>query len=715
MERIPNFERGKSYFRAERKELRRGLTPFFETSNRSGLKLLGYRGGGTHFASERAGVSDTAGHRVCRIQKHTRSNHFMNLSPSQTEKPANPPPGRRQTSEQFQDANVYSEPSKNNRILTVALLVAVAIALGLGFWNLSRQLAPQLITSSTSKEQTSASLLPEKSVAVLPFENLSDDNENAFLADGVQGDILSALSKVADLKVIGRTSVNSYAAGGARNLHEIAETLGVAYVLEGTVGQTHGKVRITAQLTDARTQNRLWAETYERDLGEVFAIQSEIVQRTISQLRANVSEKEKAAIAERPTKDLTAYGLYVRANALTATIALNPQINDRLREAIQLLDQAIARDPDFYLAYCELSVTHDYLYFFGLDHTPERLALAEAALKAVVRLRPDAGETHLARANFFYRCYLDYNHARTELGLAERALPNNSQIFELTGYIDRRQGLWNESARSLQRALELDPRNFFMLQQIALSYQEFRQFGAMAAALDRALKLIPRDVDTRVTRALVDLEWKADPRPLDEIIRKTLAEDPAKAPDLAAQWFYVALCQRDPVAVAQALAAIPASGTSVDLNFPRSWCEGLAARVRGDNAAAQAAFLAARAEVEKTVREQSDYGPSFTVLGLIDAGLGRKEEALREGLHAVELLPITKDSIDGAEVMKYLGVIYAWCGEKDLAIKQITATLRIPSTLSYGNLKLHPYWDLLRGEPRFEKIVADVAPKDREK
>jgi TolB-like protein/Tfp pilus assembly protein PilF len=640
----------------------------------------------------------------------------MNLSPPQTEKPANPPPGRRETSEQFQDANVYSEPgSKNNRILTVALLVAVAIALGLGFWNLSRQLAPQLITSSTSKEQTSASLLPEKSVAVLPFENLSDDNENAFLADGVQGDILSALSKVADLKVIGRTSVNSYAAGGARNLHEIAETLGVAYVLEGTVGQTHGKVRITAQLTDARTQNRLWAEIYERDLGEVFAIQSEIVQRTISQLRANVSEKEKAAIAERPTKDLTAYGLYVRANALTATIALNPQINDRLREAIQLLDQAIARDPDFYLAYCELSVTHDYLYFFGLDHTPERLALAEAALKAVVRLRPDAGETHLARANFFYRCYLDYNHARTELGLAERALPNNSQIFELTGYIDRRQGLWNESARSLQRALELDPRNFFMLQQIALSYQEFRQFGAMAAALDRALKLIPRDVDTRVTRALVDLEWKADPRPLDEIVRKTLAEDPAKAPDLAAQWFYVALCQRDPVAVAEALAAIPASGTSVDLNFPRSWCEGLAARVRGDNAAAQAAFLAARAEVEKTVREQSDYGPSFTVLGLIDAGLGRKEEALREGLHAVELLPITKDSIDGAEVMKYLGVIYAWCGEKDLAIKQITATLRIPSTLSYGNLKLHPYWDLLRGEPRFEKIVADVAPKDREK
>ena len=640
----------------------------------------------------------------------------MNLYTPEVGNPQEPAQRRRETPEKFANTNgSLDSRRKIKRLLTAAFLVAVAMGMGLGFWSLSRQLAPQLISSPASAEDGNATLLAEKSVAVLPFENLSEDKESAFLADGVQGDILTALSKIADLKVISRTSVNSYAAGTARNLREIAESLGVAYVLEGSVRQAGKKVRITAQLTDARTDTRLWAETYERDSGEVFAIQSEIVQRTISQLRANVSEKEKAAIAERPTKDLAAYGLYIRAKALIATISLNAQINEKLREAIQLLEQAIARDPDFYLAYCELSATHDYLYFFGLDHTPDRLARADAALKAVVRLRPDAGETHLARANFFYRCYLDYDHARTELGLAQRALPNNSEIFELTGYMDRRQGLWNESARSLQRALELDPRNFFMLQQIALSYQEFRQFGAMAAALERALKLIPRDVDTRVTRALVDLEWKADPRPLDEIVRKTLAEDPAKAPDLAAQWFYVALCKRDPVAVAQALAAIPASGTSVDLNFPRSWCEGLAARARGDAAAAQAAFLAARAEVEKTVREQSDYGPGFTVLGLIDAGLGRKEEALREGLHAVELLPITKDSIDGAEVMKYLGVIYAWCDEKDLAIQQITATLQIPSTLSYGNLKLHPYWDRLRDEPRFKKIVADLAPKKPEK
>lgn len=636
----------------------------------------------------------------------------MNLHTPEVDNPPEPvEQGQKRPEQLIRTSRSLNSAPRIKRPLASALLATAVLAMGFGFWYLSRQLAPRLIDSPTVHENGTAALLPEKSIAVLPFENRSDDKDNAFLADGVQDDILTALSKVADLKVISRTSVNTYAAGPQRNLREIAETLGVAYVLEGSVREAGQNISISAQLIDARTGTNLWAQSYERDVQEVFAIQSEIVQRIISQLQATVSPKEQAGIAEHPTKDLAAYGFYVQAKALIATISLNAQINEKLREAVQFLNQAIARDRNFYLAYCQLSAAHDYLYFFGLDHTPDRLAQAAAALESVVRLRPDAGETHLAKANFFYRCYLDYDHARTELALAQRVLPNNSEIFELTGYIDRRQNLWNESARSLQRALELDPRNFFMLQQIALSYQEFRQFGAMAAALDRALVLIPRDLDTRVTRALVDLEWKANTRPLHDIVRIILAEDPKTAPDLAAQSFYVALCERDPAAAEQALAAMPASGTSVDLNFPRSWCQGLAARAKGDSAAAQTAFLAARAELERKVREQPDYGPGFCVLGLIDAALGRKEDALREGQHAVELLPITKDSIDGAELMKYLGVIYAWCGEKDLAIQQIAATLQIPSTLSYGNLKLYPYWDALRGERRFEKIVADLAPK----
>jgi TolB-like protein/Tfp pilus assembly protein PilF len=595
-------------------------------------------------------------------------------------------------------------------VFTAALLGIVTLAMGFGIWGLSRQLTPEPV----SPEATALAVLPEKSIAVLPLENLTENKQNAFLADGVQDDIRTALAKVADLKVINRTSVNTYAAGTRRDLREIAQTLGVAFILEGSVRQSGEKVRISVQLTDARSGAAAWEESYERDLADVFAIQTDIVQQILARLQAAVSPKEKTAIDERPTKDLIAYGLYIRAKALVATISLNAQINEKLREAVSFLDQAVARDPDFFLAYCQLAAAHNYLYFFGLDHTPARLALADGALKTIIRLRPDAGEAHLARADFLYRCYLDYEKARAELALAKRTLPNNSDIFELTGYIDRRQGFWNESARSLQRALALDPRNFFILQQIALSYQEFQQFRAMAAALDRALTLIPHDLDTQITRALVDLEWRADTRPLRETIQRIRSENPATAPDLAAQWFYVALCERDAAAITEALAAIPESGTAIDLNFPRSWCEGVAARARGDDATARAAFLAARTELKRTISEQPGYAPALCVLGLIDSALGRKDEAIREGRRAIELLPITKDSIDGAELMKYMGVIYAWCGEKDLAIEQIAATLKIPNTLSYGNLKLHPYWDSLRGDPRFKKIVTDLAPKNPE-
>lgn len=620
-----------------------------------------------------------------------------------------------ETREQFPVTTSPSgSSSKGKRALIAALLVAVALAMGFGFWSLSRRLAPEII-SQASPESAYVASFPERTIAVLPFEDLSEAKKHTFLADAVHDDILTALSKVADLKVISRTSVSTYAPAIARDLRDIAQSLGAAYILEGSVRRADEKARITVQLTDARRDARLWTQSYERNLSDVFGMHSDLVQRVAFQLQATVSSKEKAAIDERPTKDIVAYGLYVRGQALIASVSFNAQINERLGQAVQLLDQAVARDPNFYLAYCQLAAAHNYLYFFGLDHTPARLALAEAALNKVIRLRPDAGETHLAKATFFYRCHLDYEKARAELSLARSALPNNSELFELAGYIDRRQNLWNESARSLQKALELDPRNFFILQQIAASYQEFRQFGAMAAALDRALALVPHDLDTRMTRALVDLEWRADTRPLHQTIDALLAENPAAASDLGDLWLYVALCERDHAAAARALAAIPATGTAVDLNFPRSWCEGLAARARGDEAGAQTAFAVARTEMEQTVNEQPNYGPTLCVLGLIDAALGRKEEAIREGERALQLLPVSKDSIDGAELMKHLGVIYAWCGEKDRAIQQIAATLKIPSTLSYGNLKLHPYWDPLRGDPRFEKIVADLAPKNIEK
>jgi TolB-like protein/Tfp pilus assembly protein PilF len=596
------------------------------------------------------------------------------------------------------------------RMLRTVALVAVAFALGVGFWELWHRLAPE-ITPATASESAYAASFPEKSIAVLPFLDLNQTEENAFLAEGVQDDILTALSKLSDLKVISRTSANAYSPKSERNLREIAQSLGVAFLVEGTVSRTGEKVQITVHLTDARKDRSVWSKSYECDMTDLPGIQTQIVPQIASQLEATVSPKERASISEGPTKDLLAYGLYVRAKDIIESASVTANISERLTHAVELLDQAVARDPQFYFAYCQLAEAHDYLYFYGLDRTSHRFELAQSALNTVIRLRPNAAETHLAKANFFYRCHLDYVKARAELAIAQHALPNNSHIFELTGYIDRRQGMWTESARSLQRAIGLDPRNSSLLQQIALSYQETHQFGSMAAALDRALNLNPRDIDARVARALLELEWRADTRPLRELIKQLLAENPSASSDFADPWLYVSLCERDQTSAAQAVRSIPPNGTATDLNFPRAWCEALVARSNGDAVAAEKAFRAARIEAEKTVNKQPGYGPAVTVLGLVDAGLGRKDEAIREGRHAMELLPVAKDAIDGVEVMKYLAVIYAWTGEKDLAIQQIEATLRIPSTLSYGNLKLHPNWDRLRGDPRFEKIVADLAPK----
>jgi TolB-like protein/class 3 adenylate cyclase len=600
-------------------------------------------------------------------------------------------------------------PAKSRRwaLLMIAIFL---VAGGLLLW---RPSASKITRSpATPAKSTLTQAIPEKSIAVLPFENLSANQENAFFADGVQDEILTDLARIADLKVISRTSVMQYKSGVARNLPEIGRQLSVAHVLEGSVQRAGGKVRVNAQLIDARTDSHLWAQTYDRDLADVFTIQSEIAEAIADQLKTKLSASEKAAIEEPPTADLEAFDLYTRAKTLLLSITFNALLKENLLQGTQLLDQAVARDPNFFLAYCQLVYAHGIVYLVTDDHTPARRALADAALRNVVRLRPDAGETHLVEAEYYYRCYQDYERSRTELGLARRTLPNNSKVFELTGYIDRRQGRWDESARNLERALQLDPRNFFILQQISLSYHYLRRYGDMAAALDRALALAPGDIDTRVTRAYVELERRADPKPLHETIHGILRENQSAAEGLADQWLYLALCEHDPAEAARALAFIPPKGiTAEGVNFSRRWCEGLAARARGDAAAAETAFRTARAEQERTVREQADYGPPLSVLGMIDAALGRKEDAIREGRRAVELLPIAKDSAIGAKLMEDLAIIYAWSGENDLALEQLTLTLKSPGDLSYGNLRLHPYWESLHGFPRFEKIISELAPK----
>jgi TolB-like protein len=551
---------------------------------------------------------------------------------------------------------------------------------------------------------------PEKSIAVLPFENLSSDRDDASFADGVQDDILTKLAKIADLKVISRTSVMQYR--NQHNTREIGDALRVSHVLEGSVRKMGAWLRINVQLVDTRTDTDVWAEEYDRDLRELFGIHSEIAQRVAERLRAKISPRERQAIERPPTADLAAFDLYSRAKNLLLDSGYAKR--DNLLGAAGLLNQAVEHDPTFFQAYCQLAWVHDIIYFFGFDHTPARLALAEAAIDAAFRLRPDAGEAHVARATNLYQGYLDYARALAELEAASQTLRNDAWLVELKGYIERRRpgASQEEALRYFEHALELDPRNAFLLQQTAFSYDSVRRYADEEAVLDRALAIDPNSAETKMHRAGVEFDWKADTRPLHQVIDEIRAKDPSATQDLAEPWLICALVERDAVAAANALAALGENSVgTLPYSFSPRFVEGLIARMTKDDEKARSAFTAARAEQEKTVQAQPDYGPPWCVLGLIDAALGRKEEALREGRRAVELLSVEKDARTGRFMVGYLAMIAAWVGEKDLACEQLAAAVQPPSPFSYGKLKLHPDWDPLRGYPCFEKIVASLAPK----
>jgi TolB-like protein/class 3 adenylate cyclase/Tfp pilus assembly protein PilF len=599
------------------------------------------------------------------------------------------------------------------KLALIAALSVSAVALAISFSIFSRRGSPTIAQTPSEGVAGAVASIPGKSIAVLPFRNLSDEQENAYFADGVQNEVLTDLATIADLKVISRTSVMQYKSDVARNLREIGQQLGVAHVVEGSVQRSGNRVRVNAQLLDARTDGQLWAQTYDRDLADVFAIQSEIAKSIADQLQAKLSPSEKSAIERPPTSDITAFELYAQAKNVLAI--RNARAN--LLEAVDLLNQAVTRDPAFFKAYCQLAHTHDRLYFLGYDHTPARLALAEAAIQTAFRLRPNAGEAHLARAQNLYRGYLEYDAALAELDVAGQTLPNDAGVFELKGYIERRQGKQEEAVRSLERAIDLDPRNTFTLQQIALSYHHLRRFAEEKSVLDRALAIEPNDVDTKEARAFVEFHWKADTRPLHQILDSIRATNPAATQSIADGWLICALAERDAGAAKNAAIAAGANPPFTDeaVNFSRPFVEGVIARMTKDDEKARSAFTVARAEQEKIIQAQPNYGPPLCVLGLIDAGLGRKEEALREGRRAVELLSVEKDPINGIAMIKYSAMIAAWVGDNDLACEQLAVAIRPPSRLTYGQLKLLPFWDPLRGDPCFKKIVASLAPKPANK
>ena len=608
-------------------------------------------------------------------------------------------PGTRELAARLQRCSPEVRSVRRTR---AALAVATAVVFGM---------STLFLAYRSRVENAASNVAPDKSIAVLPFENLSDQKQNAYFTDGVQDEILMHLAKVADLKVISRTSVMHYRDGATRNVREIAHQLGVTHIVEGTVQRAGERVKISAQLIDARTDTQVWGTTFERSLADVFTVQSEVALNIVSQLKVKLSSAEQDAIKQKPTDDLVAYDLFARAKALIDSTVYSSRVKDSLFEAAQLLSEATTRDATFLRAFCLLARVHDKIYILGLDHTPSRVAMGDEAIKRAMAINRDAGEVHLAQANHLYCAYLDYDLARRELAVATSLLPNEPRCFELTGLLERRAGNWEQAVKQLSKALELDPRNVYLLHQLSLTYEHMRRFPEMARTLDRAIAIVPDDVGTRLGRAFVDLEWRADTKPLHAAIQQAVTKDPAIVNEIAELQLLLALCERDWVTAERVMATSSDACRIENVLFPTGWCEGFLARERGDAVASRSFFLAAFAEGEKIVRDQPDFGEALCALGMIEAALGERDKAIEHGERAVQLVPVEKDAINGPLLVQYLSVIYSWTGHKDLAIKELKRVATIPSNINYGLLRLHPYWDELRGDPRFEQIVVSLAPK----
>lgn len=649
-----------------------------------------------HFSHWRPNLHDLGEVEV----KHGTTIALFNLYGEGFGNPQLPTRVKLQTRRSFRGRSQKS-PSPRQKMGWAFALFVLLVAIGYLIWSYRQ---------SSARPGSQAPFIPQKSIAVLPFDNFSDDKRETYFADGIQDDILTALSQVSDLKVISRTSVMQYR-GSQKNTRDIGQALGVAYLLEGSVRRAADKVRITAQLIDARTDQHVWADNYDRDLADVFAIQSEVAQNIAAQLKASISPSEKAAMDTEPTRNMEAFDLYLQAKELVNTYPDTPNAKETLLKALRLLDEAISRDGNFALAYCWASRANLSLYWFDFDHTPTRLAEAKATAQKALDLAPDLGEAHLAQAMFYYQGLRDYGLAREELVTAGRLLPNNAEIFSINGLLDRREGRWNDAVKNLAQAAELDPRNARILGDLAVLYDLLRRYDDEQAVFERAAAANPANATYfQMMRASIEL-----PKGNLDAARAGLGALPAGYdPDGAVTFMRMtlALYQREPAAAEKILARSNRQeivGNTGAL-LPRGWFEALVARAQGDQARARKAFAAAREQTEAKLHDHPDNGVLVAQLGLINAGLERKPEAIAQGLRGIELRPLSTDAMDGATVLSSVAMIYAWVGDVNSAIERLSALAKIPGGPDYGQLKFDPAWDAVRSDPRFAKILNQLRP-----
>lgn len=615
--------------------------------------------------------------------------------------------------------------ARSRQVVTAAATLALVV-LGAWLWNRppSKPVPAEIAGVSTPapKPVPVASIVPsgptaqEKSIAVLPFENLSEERKNDVFANGVQDEILTDLAKISDLKVISRSSVMQYKGGEPRNLADIGRALGIAYVLEGSVKRAGDRVRVTVQLIDAKTNTQVWAERFEPGLADLFSVQAEIASTVARQLKAKLTTAEQAAIDQRPTSDLRAYELFLQAKELifSSTGGRGAAGAGEIREAQALLTEAIARDPSFFLAHILLAYCHDNLFWFGSDPTPERLALAQASLANAESLRPDAGELHRAKALHSYWGSRDYAKASSQIALASKLLPNDSSTFALRAYIDRRQGRLTDAIRNLEKAVELSPREVVPAYDLAESYAEARRSRDFFRVMDHLAELSPREQRIQLFRAFNGhLMLLGDAKPMQELVAQYQRDNPAKFSEYAPFAFSLALYLRDAAAAQEAAAAIAKESTPwIAWNgrrFPKSYFDGVRAYYFEKPEQAREIFLAARTELELRLAQAPDDHASIMALAYVLAYLGEKDEALRAAERAMALMPMTRDAITGANHAAGLAEILALNGDQAAALTQLERLITVPFSVDYGDLVHNPAWNSIRGDPRFKSILERMA------
>ena len=546
----------------------------------------------------------------------------------------------------------------------------------------------------------------DKSIAVLPFQNLSDEKENAFFADGIQDDILTNLSKIGDLKVISRMSVMSYRGDGVRNAREIGKALGVASLLEGSVRRIGNRVRVSVQLINANNDEHIWAEDYDRDLTDVFAIQTDLAQKIASALQAKLSPNEKARLDRRPTQNSDAYLLYLQAHDYASRM---DDIHGAQAKAVPLFEQAIKLDPNFALAYADLSIAQSWLYHSS-DPLPAWREKARLNADEALRLQPDLPEGRLALGFSYYYGDRDYERALAEFETARRGLPNEAQAYLAIGSIQRRQGKWDESNANLEKAAALDPKNISILVNLGFSYIALRNFAAADKIIDRAIAMQPNSFETVGLKAM-SVAMRGDLE-LAEKQLSSVGETDSNGV-ITYMRFWVLILQRrfsEALAIAQKFSG-QALRTESTAPAPKSWLTGVAHFLQGDKETAQTEFAQALVVSEKLLNEAPQDPARHAQHGLILAALGRKEEAIAEGKRAVELLPESQDAFDGPQATATLAKIYAWTGEFDEAFRLLDHLVKIPNGVAVPILKLDPEWDPLRKDPRFQALIEKYAAK----